>query len=108
MRSLLLLPILLGFSVPIKVKATTYCGNMPNGWTMMRYYYDSDPIPPVMNYYLMRQTDNLSQWGVWNCDGDTGKSEWNVKYVDCITANTKFMNKSNKSVDTYCQNNGFE
>ncbi len=37
-----------------------------------------------------------------------GDPEWDDSFIDQITANTKFMNKSNKSADTYCQDEGFE
>ena len=60
------------------------------------------------NYNLMRKNDDPSQLGVWKYEIYTGDTEWDDSFIDQITANTKFMNKSNKSADTYCQDEGFE
>ncbi len=119
MRSLLLLPFLLGFSVPAfahneansgtvgDVKQGDDCSyiNPPNGWSMER---NGSTGTPGIHYKLMRKEgSNNAIWGSWECDGYTGATEWNIKDVDCITANNKWLNKMGKSQDTWCQDTGY-
>ena len=88
MRLLLLLPFLLGFSVP--VFADNYCGMPQNteklkettqngGKSYYGYLVQKDFEPGPGDYY-----------GVFHCDNGTGKGKWEVKDVDCITAIEKY------------------
>ena len=61
-----------------------------------------------MHYVLFKKEDSETLWGAWECDGNTGNTEWNVKNVDCDTANAKYVKKSGDNEPTWCEINGHE
>ena len=109
MKTLLLLPFLLGFYVPVFASA---CGNKPNGWEA-QLNNEGDPSNDIDIYYLMVKNDtSKSDWGVWMCDSNNDKSEWNIKDVDCDTANAKYIDKvgyggHGGGTPQWCEENGY-
>ena len=105
MRSLLLLPFLLGFSVPAIAFEDACLGvDYPNNW----FGYRKADKCNLMLYVLFKKEDSETLWGAWECDGNTGNTEWNVKNVDCDTANAKYVKKSGDNEPTWCEINGHE
>ena len=61
------------------------------------------------NMFFSKKKDDDSKWGVWNCDNTTYNTEWNIKDVDCETANEKYDDKVDKDYEypTFCADNGY-
>ena len=87
-----MLPFLLGFSVP--VIADESCGKLPNGW----FKIDSKTVKSGSEYYALMQMETEPRpggtYGVWNCDNNEARAQWNVSGVDCITAIDKYNAKT--------------
>ena len=89
MRSLLLLPLLLGFSVPAFAHNAANGGTdeIPNGWSQVGKVCEGDGYPGDNFMKLQKNSDN-SLYGVWNFSD----SSWDIKDVTLQEANQK-MNK---------------
>ena len=87
MRSLLLLPFLLGFSVPVFAHNAANGGTeYPNGWSQVgkECYEDGNVIGPT--YTKLQKNSDNSLYGVW-------KGYWIIKDVTLVLANQEMNNK---------------
>ena len=92
MRSLLLLPLLLGFSVPAFAHNAANGGTdeIPNGWSQVGKVCEGDGYPGDNFMKLQKNSDN-SLYGVWKTKSND--ESWNLKDVSLVDANQRMNNK---------------
>ena len=99
MRSLLLFPLLLGFSVPAFAHNVGGSGvDAPNGWSQVGKYCQKNPHL----YYKLQKNSNKSVYGVYREDDDEGFAsyKWTLKDVT--------LQEANQQMNLSCDTNSYQ